>query len=268
MNWVLERWQKAYFWARKTNWTSMIKKLAGILLLSGISAVGLCQEATTPAKKKSIRPDIPGVFTVDFGFNRALSAPVDFDLYFWGSRTVNIYYQYEFRLFKSPFSLVPGIGLSLERYRFKQNYAVGYTNDTHTEVAMIPPADLPTPNIKKSMLITNYVEMPVEFRYTLNPEDPSRSFKLSVGGRIGWLYDSFNKIKYSEDGETKKLKDKQNYHLNPLRYGLVGRIGFGGMSFFCDYNLSPLFKEGEGIQTDNVSNNFNTVTFGISVSNF
>lgn len=249
----------------------MIKRLAGILLLSGISVVGLCQEVA-PAKaapaKKSVRPDIPGVFTVDFGFNRALSAPVDFDLYFWGSRTVNIYYQYDVRLFNSPFSLVPGIGLSLERYRFKDNYAVGYTNNTHEQVTMLPPASLATPNIKKSMLITNYIDVPLELRYTLNPEDPSRSFKISVGGRIGWLYDSFNKIKYSEDGETKKLKDKQNYHLNELRYGLLGRLGFGGFSIFCNYNLSPLFKKGEGIQVDNVSNDFNTLTFGISVSNF
>jgi len=250
----------------------MIKRLAGILLLSGISVVGLSQEATptksAPAKKRSVRPDIPGVFTLDFGFNRALSAPVDFDLYFWGSRTVNIYYQYDLRLFNSPISIVPGIGLSLERYRFKDSYAVGYTNATHEQVTMLPPGDLPTPNIKKSMLVTNYIDVPLELRYTMNPEDPSRSFKLSVGGRIGWLYDSFNKIKYSEDGETKKLKDKQSYHLNELRYGLLGRLGFGGFSLFCNYNLSPLFKKGEGIQTDNVSNDFNTLTFGISVSNF
>jgi hypothetical protein len=250
----------------------MIKRLAGILLLSGISVVGLSQEATpakaAPAKKRSVRPDIPGVFTLDFGFNRALSAPVDFDLYFWGSRTVNIYYQYDLRLFNSPISIVPGIGLSLERYRFKDSYAVGYTNATHEQVTMLPPGDLATPNIKKSMLVTNYIDVPLELRYTMNPEDPSRSFKLSVGGRIGWLYDSFNKIKYSEDGETKKLKDKQSYHLNELRYGLLGRLGFGGFSLFCNYNLSPLFKKGEGIQTDNVSNDFNTLTFGISVSNF
>ena len=245
----------------------MIKKLAGILVLSGISVVGFCQEVA-PARKKSVRPDIPGVFTVDFGFNRALSAPVDFDLYFWGSRTVNVYYQYDYRLFKSPFSIVPGIGFALERYRFKDNYAVGYTNDTHNQVTMLPPGDLPTPNIKKSMLVTNYLEVPLELRYTLNPEDPSRSLKLSVGGRIGWMFDSFNKIKYSEDGETKKLKDKQDYNLNPIRYGLVGRLGFGGFSIFCNYNLSPLFRKGEGIQTDGVSNDFKTLTFGISVSNF
>ncbi len=245
----------------------MIRKLVGILLFSGISTVALCQDVVAP-KKKSIRPDIPGVFTVDFGFNRAVSAPVDFDLYFWGSRTVNLYYQYEFRIAKSQFSVVPGIGLSLERFRFKDGYSITYTDASHSTVIMKSPAERGIPNVKKSMLITNYIDVPVELRFTLKPEDPSRSFKISVGGRIGYMYDSFNKIKYKEDGETKILKDKQNYHLNRIRYGLVGRIGVGGFSFFGNYNLSPLFEKGDGLQTNNVSNDFNTWTVGISVSNF
>ena len=82
------------------------------------------------------------------------------------------------------------------------------------------------------------------------------------------MYDSFNKIKYKEDAETKILKDKQNFNLNRVRYGLLGRLGFGAFSMFCYYNLSPLFEKGNGIQTDNESNDFNTLTFGLSVSNF
>ena len=245
----------------------MIRKLVGILLFSGISTVAFCQDVAAPTKK-SVRPDIPGVFTVDFGFNRAMSAPVDFDLYFWGSRTVNVYYQYELRIAKSQLSLVPGIGLSLERFRFKDGYSIDYTNSSHTTVTMLSPSDRGIPNVKKAMLITNYIDVPVELRFTLKPDDPSRSFKIGVGGRIGYMYDSFNKIKYKEDGETKMLKDKQNYHLNRVRYGLMGRIGVGGFSFFGYYNLSPLFEKGDGLQTNNVSNDFNTFTVGISVSNF
>lgn len=251
----------------KPNKNAMMRKLAGLLLLMGISTIGWCQDAA-PAQKKSVRPDIPGVFTVDFGFNRALDAPVDFDLYFWGSRTLNVYYQYEMRLFNSPFSFVPGVGFSFERFRFKDGYSVGYTNDSDDQVTMLSPNDAGFDDIKKSMLVTNYLEVPVELRYTVNPDDPSRSFKVSIGGRIGWMYDSFNKIKYTENGETKKLKDKQNYSLNQIRYGLLGRIGFGGFGLFGYYNLSPLFEQGNGILTNNASNDFNTFTVGISVSNF
>ena len=136
----------------------MIKKLAGIVLLSGFTLVALGQDATTPTKPKKIsaRPDIPGTFVLDFGFNRDVSGPPDFSLYFWGSRTANLYYQYDLRLFNSSFSIVPGIGFSFERYKFKNNYMVGY--DDNNELIMIPSEDAPVEGIKKSMLVTNYIE--------------------------------------------------------------------------------------------------------------
>lgn len=241
----------------------MVKKLAGILLLSGVSFVALSQ--TAPEKKAAVRPDIPGIFTVELGFNRDVSGPSEFDLGFFGSRTANIYYQYDFRLFNSPISIVPGIGLSLERFRFKNEYSI--TDDNGSPV-MESPGNSSIPNIKKSLLVTNYVEIPVEIRYTVNPDDPTRSFKVGVGGRIGYLYDSFAKIKYSDDSQTKLIKDKQDYNLNKIRYGLTGRIGFGNVSFFGYYNLSPLFEKGKGLQTDNASNDFNTWTVGISLASF
>ena len=241
----------------------MVKKLAGILLLSGVSFVALSQ--TAPEKKPAVRPDIPGIFTVELGFNRAISGPSEFDLGFFGSRTANIYYQNDFRLFNSPISIVPGIGLSLERFQFKNEYSI---TDNDGSPVLVSPANSSIPNIKKSLLVTNYVDVPVEIRYTLNPDDPTRSFKVGVGGRIGYLYDSFAKIKYSEDSQTKLIKDKQDYKLNKIRYGLTGRIGFGNVSFFGYYNLSPLFEKGKGLQTDNASNDFNTWTVGISLASF
>src|SRR4051812_8429417 len=75
---------------------------------------------TTPVtpKKKTFRPDIPGSFIVELGINiKNGITPPDFQHGFWGSRTMNFYYQYPIRLFKSNFSINPGIGLSLERWK-------------------------------------------------------------------------------------------------------------------------------------------------------
>jgi hypothetical protein len=36
----------------------------------------------------------------------------------WGSRTVNVYYQYPIRFGRTKFSFNPGIGLSMERWKF------------------------------------------------------------------------------------------------------------------------------------------------------
>lgn len=218
---------------------------------------------TTP---RTGQPNIPGTFVLELGINSALDAPDRFDVGLWGSRTVNVYYTHELRLMKSKFSLVPGIGLSLERFKFKNGATLGYNaNDSLT---LLLPAETAITGERKSQLITNFIDVPVELRFTSNPDDPNRAFKIAVGGRIGYLYDAFTKMKYKEDGETKQYKDKQNFNLNRFRYGVYGKLGIGNFSLFGYYNLTPLFKEGEGLYEGTVANDFQTVTVGISLSAF
>lgn len=213
------------------------------------------------------QPDIPGTFTLELGLNNALNAPGKFDAALWGSRTINVYYQYEVRIMESKFSIVPGIGLSLERWKFKNGAILGYDEDDSLKLLLVN--ETPMTGLKKSQLVTNYLEIPLELRFSTNPSDPGRSFKVGVGGRIGYLYDSFNKIKYKDtDGETKQLKDKQDWNLTKLRYGVYGKIGFGNFSFFGYYNLTPLFEEGKGPGEGGTVADFQTITVGISLSAF
>ncbi len=247
----------------------MIKQFTGIFLLI-ILTLNVCAQTTeTPqTQKTSARPDIPGTFTLELGLNRGLSAPDEFSLGLWGSRTINVYYQYELRILKSRFSLVPGIGLSLERYKFKNGYTLNYSGNSTDLVIMLSTVQSAIPGLKKSQLITNYIDVPVEIRYSTNPEDPARSFKASIGGRIGYMYDAFSKVKYKENGEVKKIKDKQNFNVNQLRYGVFAKIGVGNFSIFSYYNITPLFEEDKGLYEKGESNNFNTFTVGISLSSF
>lgn len=253
----------------------MIKKIGTFaLLILSLSALAQQTEPTQPAAtqpaatqptKRYARPDIPGTFVVEIGVNTALNKPTDFDLGFWGSRTVNLYYQYEFQILKSRWSFVPGVGLSLERFKFKNDYTLGVQQDGTPE--MISPTDYDK-DIRKSSLVTNYIELPLELRYSTRPNDPSRSFKAAVGFRIGYLYDAFTKVKYREDDVTKKIKDNQNYNLTRFRYGVYAKVGAGNLSVFANYNLSPLFESGKGLQDSDSANDLNTMTIGISFSSF
>jgi hypothetical protein len=224
-------------------------------------------ESAYTSQKEGDQPDIPGTFTLELGVNNALNAPDKFDAALWGSRTINVYYQYEFRIMESKFSIVPGIGLSLERYKFKNGAILGYDEDDSLKLLL--PAETPMTGLKKSQLITNYLEIPLELRFNSNPSDLARSFKVALGGRVGYMYDSFNKIKYKDtDGETKQLKDKQDWNLTKLRYGVYGKIGLGNFSLFGYYNLTPLFEEGQGPGENGVVTDFQTITVGISLSAF
>ena len=139
----------------------MTHKIGALVFLLGISCTLLAQ-TETPARKVSRRPDIPGAFAMELGFNFDLSAPNEFSLGFWGSRTFNLYYQYEMRILKSSFSFVPGIGLSLERFKFTNDYTMGYDPNDLESIVMITPAESGLAGIRKSQLITNYIDVPVE----------------------------------------------------------------------------------------------------------
>ncbi len=246
-------------------------KIPSLIFLTIFSLAAFAQTETP--KKMSRRPDIPGTFALEFGFNRDMSAPDQFSLGFFGSRTVNLYYQYDFRILNSSFSFVPGIGLSLERFKFGNESTLGYDPNDPESIVMLTPNDTGLPGVKKSQLITNYIDVPLEIRYSTKPDDPARSFKISVGGRIGYMYDSFTKIKYKDDSELKKLKNKEDFNLTKIRYGLTARIGVGNLSLFGYYNLTPLFEEGKGLSDiisaqPSVKNDFSTLTIGISLASF
>lgn len=241
----------------------MLKKLVFSLLFLAFTSSIFAQSQESPVEKKKGRPDIPGTFAIDLGFNLPTEKE-GFNTNFFGSRTLNIYYYYDYQLGNSNFSVHPGIGLGLERYKFNNDKTLGY--DAEDSLHMVLVSDiLPTASsIKKTGFITNYIDIPLEVRFSSNPSDPGRSFKMSLGFKFGVLYDSFTKIKYREDGETKKLKDKQNFNLNPIRYGALIRVGFGPFSAYANYTLSPLFKDGKGPGGAEI-NNF---TVGLTLAAF
>jgi len=226
----------------------------------------VCSVFAQDKEKKAGRPDLPGAFIIEFGLNRAMgSTPARFVQGVFGSRTLNLYYQYPIRLWKSKFSINPAIGFSLERYKLTNNYTLNRQIDADGSYSLVPANDLNMPNADKSMLIMNYLDFtPAEISFNTNPDNPSRSIHVSVGARVGILFDSHTKVNYSEGGESKMIKDKQPHGLNFFRYGISSKIGIGPFSFFGYYNLSPLFQENKGPDQTQM----NTLTFGISLSGF
>lgn len=207
-----------------------------------VAAFLITSAAAAQDEARKGRPDIPGVFSVEYGLNITSDSPDNFDLNTWGSQTVNVYYQYEFQLFDSKFSLLPGIGLGLEHYKFNNIYTLAYQSTTDGDVLQLVPGPAGT---KKSQLITNYIDIPVELIFRTIPNDPARSFRASLGFRVGVLYDSFTKIKYEVNGDKHKIKDKQNFELNNFRYGPFFKVGVGNFSIFYYSNISSFFKEGK-----------------------
>ena len=243
-----------------------LKKLLFIVLTTGIIHTGYSQSETdteTNKKERKGSPDIPGTFLIDFGLSFTTDNPVGFNTGLWGSRTLNLYYIHDKQFGQSKFSIHPGIGFGLERYKFNNEKTLAYIPGPDSPFDTLRMVD-GVEGITKSQLIANYIDALVELRFSSSPNDPAHSFKASIGIKGGYLFDSFTKQKYRENRETKKLKDKQNWNVTEFRYGLTARMAYGNFGLFGYYSLTPIFLEGKGPDMADL----NSWTIGITLSGF
>ncbi len=241
----------------------MKRVLTTIIFLSLITSViakdtdPLYKLAPVSVRQTNARPDLPGILKVELGWSFLQDEPEPMAIKTFGSRSVNIAYSYEFPLGNFGLYVVPGVGLGLDRYKFDGDYTL-----TQDEEGVVGYADISEISPKKSHLIANYVDIPVELRFYVNKDNPKRSFHIGIGGKFGFLFSSHTKIKYDEGGEKVIDKEKRSYGLNPFRYGLTGRLGYGGISVFGYMSLSELFEDGPAGTLD--TTNF-TIGLGLNL---
>lgn len=71
-----------------------------------------------------------------------------------------------------------------------------------------------------------------------------RAFRLGFGGYVGGNIRSKQILKFTdEDGNRVKQKAKGDFNVNDFIYGVSSYIGYGGISLYAKYDLSPLFQD-------------------------
>jgi len=192
------------------------------------------------------RPDVPGDFIIEFGASYFTNTPDRMKQKIWGSKFFNAYYFYNKNIGKSNFSVHPGLGISTDKFAFNGPYSL--INEGGS-VRVIHVDTLLNNNVRtiKSKIASTFVEVPVELRWRLLKYDPKRSFKVAIGGKIGYRVGSHTKIKYTDGGgSTKVFKSKEDFELNKLRYGVYSRVGIGNFYLNYYYSLSTYFNKDKG----------------------
>lgn len=93
-------------------------------------------------------------------------------------------------------------------------------------------------------LVANYLSIPIEIRFRAGEND---RYKFTLGADIG--YNIRSHIKYVGDdlffnsNRSLKLKMYGVEGLNPLRYGVYSRFGYGNYTAEIYYSLSGLFQD-------------------------
>lgn len=164
------------------------------------------------------------------------------------SRGFNAYFMIDKPFRSSPnFSLAFGIGISTSNIFFKREDI-----DLKSTSSLLPftPADS-TNHFKKYKLTTAYLEVPLEFRYSSNPVDPNKSFKIALGAKVGTIVNAHTKGKTLQDKNNNTinnyiLKENSKRLLDGTRFMATARVGYGIISLFGNYQLNNVLKDGAG----------------------
>lgn len=171
------------------------------------------------------------------------------------SRTFNMYVMLDFPFKTNPhFSVALGPGIATDHI-FLDKRTAGITG-TSTNIVFRNVAD--TSHFKKYKVSTAFLEVPVELRFSANPEAGGQSFKVALGAKVGTMLAAWTKGKTLQNSAgntindyTEKLKSKR--YFNTTRLSVTGRIGYGHFTLFGSYALTPVFKEGVGPKMNTLS---------------
>jgi len=154
-------------------------------------------------------------------------------------------------LVKQKFNLEYGLTFSWFNYSFQDDVILTPDVDQFAFVESMDP-------LRKSKMSMTYLTVPLLLNLETNPDQKSKSFRMSAGMTGGIRIASRTKIKTEDKLKTKQRDD---FNLNDFRYGPTVRIGYGWFNLYGHYALSEFFAEGEGTP-------LNAFTMGMSIRAF
>jgi hypothetical protein len=198
---------------------------------------------------------------VDIGLNNYLQdgdfkLPDEFDfMEVRPARSINVQLTFVkpgFSLIDRHLSVLTGIGLDYNNYFYDANQLIAPDADELRGQSIQEGYD-------KYKLTTQYLFAPLEFRYESNPGNHGSSFRLVGGGRVGYRVRSFTKL---VENDADKIKDFDDFNLRQFKYGLVGRIGYGRLNLYANYDVTTLFED------DANAPDLQPIAFGLTVIGF
>lgn len=137
---------------------------------------------------------------------------------------------------KKSFSIAEGLGIANRNYHTNLSYwktgkpdSITFLNDT---------------SFTKNKLTVTSLELPIELRFTSNPNSEDKSWKFAVGFSFGLNLSIAKKTNYL-NGEIIKLKRTADLtDAIPFRLGATARAGYNNFGVISYYGLNPIFRTG------------------------
>ena len=187
-------------------------------------------------------------FMMQFGLNMWTGAPDSIAIKGF-SRSFAAHLMYDLPFKTNPrFSVALGVGVGVDGTYFDK-VIVDITGRKSNQLTFEDVSD--TTHFKKYKVTNTYLEVPLELRFTSNPEKYNKSFKAAIGAKVGTMVSAVAKGKtlQSSTGSTINAytdKEKSKRFFNSTRLAVTGRVGYGIFSVFAVYQINAFVKEGFG----------------------
>jgi len=167
------------------------------------------------------------------------------------NHSLNFYFMMDFP-FKTDQRLSMGVGLGLGsgQIYFNKTYPqiANYNNQT---LAFATSGTNGADHYKRFKLVTNYIEIPVELRFALDPEHMDKSWKFAVGTKIGLLISAYTKAVDPEDVAGRVLgniveKESSKQYFSSFKFAPTLRVSKGVIGIFGQFQVNSQLKASSG----------------------
>jgi Outer membrane protein beta-barrel domain len=165
------------------------------------------------------------------------------------SRSFNMYFMFDFPFKTDPrFSVGIGAGVGSDNVFFTKTI-IDITGRNANTLGFKNVSD--TNYFKRYKLNTTFVEAPVELRFSANPANSNKSWKIALGAKVGTMLSAHTKGKnlLNKSGgviNSYTDKEKSKRYFNGTRLSVTGRIGYGVLGIYGSYQINSFVKEGFG----------------------
>lgn len=136
--------------------------------------------------------------------------------------------------------LVTGMGFEFNNYFFDNDLTIEEAGD---EIAVV---DLSSLDPGKSKLTTTWLRVPLILEIQFPGIFRHQRAFVSAGVVGALKLGAHTKVVYKVGNDKKKDKNSDDFNINPFRYGLTMRIGYGNSNVFFDYYFTPFFTDNKG----------------------
>jgi hypothetical protein len=172
------------------------------------------------------------------------------------NHSLNFYFMMDFP-FKTDKRLSIGVGLGLGsgQIYFNKSYPLiaDYSNPTLSFATSAGGSGTAggADHYKRFKLVTNYLEIPVELRFAVDPEHMDKSWKFAVGTKIGYLVTAYTKSVDPEDVTGRVLahvieKESSKQFFSSFKFAPTIRVSKGVFGVFGQIQVNSQLNSSAG----------------------